>query len=399
MSGPSQPSILAQLEYSHRPPVFDLSGTCSFDALLKVRRANRDPDTRPLRISTDASGLDPAYALSNDLFELVDAETGERVSPAVQRGTEAAKLAVYDLETRATRESRLGKKFTFDATIPIKIGLHFSGLLISGRKYTLRPTENSFSLHNWTYDVHNDRPEAQPDHPAIVYMRGKATFRVVDGLPTSPRLSVRLAIEPPLIHRSLASQAPPASSKGTEEHDESPGTQMPILRINLINRGPTPITLKGVAEQPCIREYEPVPGPSPHRTIAATNPSLDNFHIHRLGSDPNSQESEGEDCVHVSNAFVNYVARGGFPRSMFLTLHPNEPVERTVPFMVGARGIVRRMGEDGQFVLRLRESKLWWYDGVLDDLAEGDRVKALPQKAVLPLIPEAENDVTFRMEE
>lgn len=59
----------------------------------------------------------------------------------------------------------------------------------------------------------------------------------------------------------------------------------------------------------------------------------------------------------------------GWKRQNFFTLNPNEPLVREISFLQNAIGIMNRMGDEGgEFLVKLRDVKLWWCEDTVEEI-------------------------------
>ena len=64
-----------------------------------------------------------------------------------------------------------------------------------------------------------------------------------------------------------------------------------------------------------------------------------------------------------------------------------------------ADAIIKRMGNDDEFRLRLRPLGVWWVAGTLDDIFGGQKtIKEMPGPC-LPLILQSDDELQFRLED
>lgn len=377
------------LEYSHCPAVLDLSKEHTFDALLKVRRTHTDTDLRPITLLTTGSVLEPRVAFRNGYFKLTEArENGGVIS--VQDESESDKIggnentvsieeapddAFVTLPSRAGGRGDLQRRIHYDVVIPLRLAERFREELIPGRTYNLNPAGDALGIKWWSYgskeNLLKSLPASEPAKLSAQRVSGKVNFLAVSSLASPPSISVSLSLSSSVVRRA----------------EDSP----PTLRMEVTNSGNKPITLKTAGQQPHIRPDTSLPEPFPWRSIAAPSPSLENFCIRRVPS--------GEDCIHPRVVNVSYIGREGWKRQGFTTLAPNEPLIREIPFLENASGVVNRMGDDGEFCIKLRGAELWWCYGTVEEIF-GDKndIRVLPNFRTLPIIPHGENELTFRLE-
>ena len=80
-------------------------------------------------------------------------------------------------------------------------------------------------------------------------------------------------------------------------------------------------------------------------------------------------------------------------------LEPGVPLIQEFVLLENANAIIKAMGDDGEFRLRLPPLGLWWFAGTLDDIF-GDRktIKKFPGPC-LPLILQSDDELQFRLED
>lgn len=376
------------LDYSHTPAVLDLSGEHDFHVLLKIRRIHTDLDPRPITLRITDSLFDSRTAFKNRYFKLRKAkknakvvsipdqsgsngESGNTAVPAV----DAPESDLTALPSRAGRKGPMSKRLHYDLVLQLRIAEHLRYVLTPGQMYNLQVAEDDLGIKWWNYGAKEDLPEpltpTEPAKLAAKQFTGMLNFLAVSSMAKPPSISVSLSLSSPVVRR---------------------GQHHPNLRVEVTNGADEPITLKPAGYQIYVSPDTPFPEPFPYRSIVDQSPSWENFCINRLPS--------GEDCIHPQVKNVLSIRREGWMKRNFLSLMPNEPLVREIPFLENAIGIVNRMGdENGEFSVKLRHVELWWCQGTVDEIfGEEVSIKSLPNPRALPVIPHGENELTFRWE-
>ena len=81
------------------------------------------------------------------------------------------------------------------------------------------------------------------------------------------------------------------------------------------------------------------------------------------------------------------------------TLEPNVPLVYDFVLLENAAATIKAMGEDSDFILKLRPLGVWWVAGCLDDIFGDQETLAKLPGPCLPLILQSDDELCFRLED
>lgn len=371
----SQIAIKLHLDSTYIPAILDLEGIVPYDIVLQVRHGASDL-TQQMNILADDSLFDIPHAFSNGLLKVIDLDSNEQVDLGFVAGSSTtASPKIISLPPRTPRLPL----FQYDLVIPLQLNIHIKNALVPGHEYRVELDTLDLGIKWWNYgndpklNLHDPTPSLPPSEPAkLVAMKPThRDFSVVTSLPKPGPVSIALSLSSDTVHRS---KTPPTT-----------------VRVAVTNKGTRPITLRSSGDQsfiqPSIRAYDT---PNMHR-IASTTPYIGNFSITKISTDEEFIAEPRHTCSLT-------VGSAGKTRRGLITLEPDAPLEYEFVLLERADAIVKAMGDDDDFRLRLRSLGVWWFPGTIDDIF-GDRetVRRLPGPC-LPLILQSDDELRFRLE-
>ena len=367
------------LNSTYSPAFLDLEGTVPYDIVLQVRRGTSDL-TRSMNILTDDSLFDIPHAFSSCLLKLIDLDSSEQVDLGFV-GTSPNPTANPRIITLPPRTSPL-RLFEYDLVMPLRLSAHVKPALVPGHHYRVELGTLDLGIKWWNYgddadlELQASNSLLPPSEPAklVAMMSAHRDFSVISSLPKPPSVSISMSLSSDIVHRSI-----------------SPPTTVRIVITNESNRA---VTIRSSGDQSFLRLSDPRDNtPNDHRiTSAKPSPSISNFSITKI--------STGEDFVaKPTHTYVLTLGSGGRSRKGLTVLEPGVPLAHEFVLLENAQAIVKRMGADDEFRLRLRPSGVWWFAGTLDDIF-GDQktIRTMPGPC-LPLILQSDDELRFRLED
>ena len=80
-------------------------------------------------------------------------------------------------------------------------------------------------------------------------------------------------------------------------------------------------------------------------------------------------------------------------------LEPGVPLAQEFVLLANAGAVIKAMGNDDEFRLRLRPLGVWWFAGTLDDIfGDQETIREMPGPC-LPLILQSDYELQFRLED
>jgi len=375
----SQLPINLHLHSTYSPAVLDLEGTVPYDVVLQVRRGASDL-TRPMNILTDDSLFDIPHAFSNGLLKLIDLDSKEQVGLGFV-GISLKPTANPRIITLPPRTPRL-PPFEYDLVIPLRLNDHIKPALVPDHKYRVELGTLELGIKWWSYgddadlELQASNSPLPPSEPAKL-VASKPThrdFSVVNSLPKPPGISISMSLSSNIVHRS---KSPPTT-----------------LRVIITNEDDRAITLRSSGDQSFLHLSNRAENiPNGHRiTSTKPSPSLSNFSIAKISTSEEFVTKPTHTCSLT-------VGSGGRSRRGLTTLEPYVPVTHEFVLLKNADAIVKAMGDDDEFRLRLRPLGVWWFAGTLDDVfGDQEIIKKLPGPC-LPLILQSDDELQFRLED
>ena len=375
----SQLPINFHLESTYSPAVLDLEGIVPYDVVLQVRRGASDL-TRPMNILTDDSLFDIPHAFSKGLLKLVDLNSKEQVDLGFV-GTSLKPTAIPRIITLPPRTSRL-PLFEYDLVIPLRLNVHIKPALVADHQYRVELGTLELGIKWWSYgddadlELHASNSSLPPSEQAKLVASKSAhrDFSVVNSLPKPPRISISMSLSSNIVHRS---RSPPTT-----------------LRIVITNEGDRAITLRSSGDQNFLHPSNGAENIPNHHRITSTkpSPSIRNFSIIKISTSEDFVAKPRHTCSLT-------VGSGGRSRRGLTTLEPDVPLSQEFALLENAEAIVKSMGDDDDFRLRLRPLGVWWFAGTLDDIfGDQEIIKKMPGPC-LPLILQSDNKLQFRLED
>ena len=332
--------------------------------------------TRPLNILADDSFFDIPRTFS----KAIDLDSKEQADLGFI-GTSLKTSTNSRIITRPRRTSRL-PLFEYDLVIPLRLSDHIKPALVPDHKYRLELGTLQFGVKWWSYgddahlELHASNFTLPPSQPAKLVASKSAhrDFLVVNSLPKPPSISISMSLSSNIVHRS---KSPPTTP-----------------RVVITNNGKRAITLRSSGDQSFLR---PINGPKntpDHHRITSTKPppSLSNFSIIKFST---SEEFVAKPTFTCSLT----VGSGGFLRRGLTTLDPDVPLVQEFVLLENANAIVKAMGDDDEFRLRLRPLGVWWFAGTLDDIFDNQKLIEKMPGPCLPLILQSDDELQFRLED
>ena len=365
------------LQLTHMPAVLDLEDSVPFDIVLQVRRGSSDL-TRPMNILIDESLFDIPFAFSNGLLKISDLGSKEQIDV---RHLEASSISSGKprILTIPPRNSPRLRWFECDLAIPLQLNTHFRSSLLPNHQYRVELVTSDINIKWWSYgDIKDIELQASnaslpPSEPAkLVTSKPTYTqksFSVVNSLPQPPDISIFLSLASSIVHRSeFASMT---------------------LRVVVTSKDNRTITLRSSGDQVYIQSLEETLDIPNHRRFT----SLRNFSITKISTGKESVAGPKHICSLTSGS-------AGHSRRGLITLEPGVPLTYEFALLQDATAVVKAMGEDDDdFCLRLRPSAVWWCEGSIDEIFDGQpTVKKLPGPC-LPLILRSDDELRFRLEQ
>ena len=375
----SQLALKLHLDSTYSPAVLDLEGAVPYDMVLQVRRGASDL-TRPMNILTDDSLFDIPYAFSKGLLKLIDLDSKEQVDLGLV-GTSLKPTANPKLITLPPRASRL-PRFKYDFVIPLRLNAHIRPALAPDHQYRVELGTLELGIKWWSYgddgdrEVHSSDSSLPPSEPAKLVASKSAhrDFSVVNSLPKPPSISISMSLSSNIVHRS---KSPPTT-----------------LRVVITNKGNRTITLRSSGDQSFLCPSNGAENTPNHHRITSTKPppSIDNFSITKVSTN----EEFIAKPVHTCSLTVG---SGGRSRRGLTMLEPGVPLTQEFVLLENAGAIIKAMGNDDEFCLRLRPLGVWWFAGTLGDIfGDQETIRKMPGPC-LPLILQSDYELQFRLED
>ena len=375
----SQLPIKLHLNSTYTPGVLDLEGTVPYDIVLQVRRGASDL-TRPMNILTDHSLFDIAYAFSKGLLKLIDLDSKEQVDLGFI-GTSPEPTANPRIIVLPPRTSRL-PLFKYDLVIPLRLNDHIKPALAPGHEYRVELGTLELGIKWWSYgdgedlELHASNSSLPPSEPAKLVASKSAhrDFSVVKSLLKPPNISIAMSLSSNIVHRS-----------------KSPSTTLCVV---ITNEGDRAITLRSSGDQSYICPYNGADNISNDHRITSTKPppSISNFSITKIST----REEFIRKPTHTCSLTIG---SGGWSRRGLTTLEPCLCLTHEFVLLKNAEAVVKAMGDDDEFRLRLRPLGVWWFAGTLGDIfGDQETVQRLPGPC-LPLILQSDDELQFRLED
>ncbi|CAJ2504661.1 Uu.00g120550.m01.CDS01 [Anthostomella pinea] len=346
--------IWLDLQSSHHPAVFDLSGNTPFELHLQARRiSNFENDPRELSLLTAGSLFDLPTALDKGLMELVDENTGNVVDQDIA-----------SLRTRPDHPKGLFLTLPTDSraqhhpvqSLALNAATHLRAMVEPGHTYRLRVRDNDLGVQWWGWQAGQ----------------------------SSPSDSTQAELPPGEPRKLVSNRCPPELSIGLSLA-EDPGS----VKVVITNPNGQPITVATRGPQMYISDSKAPPDPG-NRITDGHHPDVRNLEI--------VDAETGQDLLANAVLRVYPVAGGsgggrGWSRGNFLTLAPGEQVTCVVGLPV------QRLSPGKEYLIRLRPAGCWWTEGTVDDLfGEGNGViRRWSYGPTLPLMLESDDKVSFRL--
>lgn len=375
----SQLPIKLHLNSTYTPAVLDLEGIVPYDIVLQVRRGASDL-TRPMNILTDHSLFDIPYAFSKGLLKLIDLDCKEQVDLGFV-GTSPEPTANPRIIVLPPRTSRL-PLFKYDLVIPLRLSDHIKPALAPGHRYRVELSTPELGIKWWSYgdgedlELHASNSSLPPSEPAKLVASKSAhrDFSVVKSLPKPPNISIAMSLSSNIVHRS---KSPPTT-----------------VRVVITNEGNRTITLRSSRDQSFICPSNGAQNISNDHRITSTKPppSISNFSITKISTSEEFIRKPTHTCSLT-------VGSGGWSRRGLTTLQPGVPLTHEFVLLGNAAAIVKAMGDDDEFRLRLRPLGVWWFAGTLDDIFGDQKTVQRMPGPCLPLILQSDDELQFRLED
>ena len=160
-------------------------------------------------------------------------------------------------------------------------------------------------------------------------------------------------------------------SSNIVHHSKSPPT---TLRVVITNKGNRTITLRSLRDQSFILPSDGAENISNDHRITSTKPppSISNFSITKIST----SEEFIRKPLHTCSLTVGF---GGWSRRGLTTLEPGVPLTHEFVLLKNAEAVVKAMGDDDEFRLRLRPLGVWWFAGTLGDIfGDQETVQRMP---------------------
>ena len=375
----SQLPIKLHLDSTYTPAILDLEGAVPCDIVLQVRRGASDL-TRPMNILIDHSLFDIPFAFSKGLLKLIDLDSQEQVDLGFV-GTSPEPTANPRILVLPPRTSRL-PRFEYDLVIPLRLNDHIKPALAPGHEYRVELGTLELGIKWWSYgdsedlELHASNSALPPSEPAKLVASKSAhrDFSVVKFLLKPPNISIAMSLSSNIVHRS-----------------KSPSTTLCVV---ITNEGDRAITLRSSGDQSFICPSNGAENISNGHRITSTKPppSISNFSITKI--------STGEEYIRKPTHTCSLtIGSGGRSRRGLTTLEPGVPLTHEFVLLKNAEAVVKRMGDDDEFRLRLRPLGVWWFAGTLGDIfGDQETVHRLPGPC-LPLILQSDDELQFRLED
>ena len=375
----SQLALNLHLDSTYGPAVLDLEGAVPYDIVLQVRRGASDL-TRPMNILTDGSLFDIPHAFSKGLLKLIDLDSKEQVDLG-SVGTSLKPTANPKIITLPPRTSRL-PRFEYDLVIPLRLNAHIRPALAPDHQYRVELDTLELGIKWWNYgddadlELHASNSSLPPSEPAKLVASKPAhrDFSVVNSLLKPPSISISMSLSSNIVHRS---KSPPTT-----------------LRAVITNKGDRTITLRSSGDQVFLGPSNGAENTPNHHRITSTKPppSIDNFSITKVSTNEEFIRKPRHTCSVT-------VGSGGRSRRGLTMLEPGVPLTQEFVLLENAGAIIKAMGNDGEFRLRLRPLGVWWFAGTLDDMFGDQKTIMRMPGPCLPLILQSDDELQFRLED
>lgn len=368
-------------EPTHLPLILDLEGTVPFDVSLCVRLALCYL-SQPLNILIDDSVFDIPQAFAKGLLRLIDSESNEPVDLSFT-GASPQEVGGSRIITLPIRTSPL-PLFKADLVVSLRLRLHLKEAFVADRKYRVELGSLDLGVKWWAYgnpgDLKLDASNSSlpPSESAKIVARQSIheDFLVVESLPKPPSVSISMSLSSNVLHRS--------------------GSPRTVVRVTVTNKTKSPVTIRSTGDQHFIGPFHGSPSDSnSHRiTSIEPSPSLSNLSIVKCSTGEDFSPQPRHTCSLTVGRF------GGYSRRGLMTLEPDVPLLHEFALLGRANAIVRNMGDDDEFVVKLRPLGVWWFPGTLDEIFDGEKtIQRMPGGPRLPLILHCEDQLRFRLED
>ena len=375
----SQLALYLHLDSTYGPAILDLEGAVPYDIVLQVRRGASDL-TRPMNILTDDSLFDIPHAFSKGLLKLIDLDSKEQVDLG-SVGTSLKPTANPKIITLPPRTSRL-PRFEYDLVIPLRLNAHIRPALVPDHQYRVELDPLELGIKWWNYgddadlELHASNSSLPPSESAkpVASKPAHRDFSVVNSLPKPPSISISMSLSSNIVHRS---KSPPTT-----------------LRAVITNKGNRTITLRSSGDQSFLGPSNGAENTPNHHRITSTKPppSIDNFSITKVSTN----EEFIRKPIHTCSVTVG---SGGRSRRGLTMLEPGVPLTQEFVLLENAGAIIKAMGNDDEFRLRLRPLGVWWFAGTLDDMFGDQKTIMRMPGPCLPLILQSDDESQFRLED
>jgi len=333
-----------------------------------------------MNILTDDSLFDIPHAFSRGLLKLIDLDSKEQVDLGFV-GTSLKPTTNPRIITLPPRTLPL-PLFKYDLIIPLQLNAHIKPVLVPDHQYRVELGTLELGIKWWNYgddadlELHASNSSLPPSEPAklVALKSAHRDFSVVNSLPKPPSISISMSLSSNIVHRS-----------------KSPPTTLRVVISNESNRA---ITLRSSGDQSFLGPSNGAENTPNHHRITSTkpSPSIDNFSITKISTSEEFVAKPTHTCSLT-------VGSGGRSRRGLTMLEPDVPLAHEFVLLENAGAIVKAMGDDDEFRLRLRPLGVWWFAGTLDDIF-GDQatIKRMPGPC-LPLILQSDDELQFRLED
>ena len=354
------------------PHFLDLSGAKLFDFYFDIKRNPlSDTDDRDLTFLVNESVFDIPYAFEEGLLELIDVETGA----VVVWPTGGKPLSKRQGKKFITLSPPINGGTGGDSTrsIPFQISYKLNSTVQPGQPYRVVLRDLDLNVKWWSFNPPDnltdlDRLPTSEKGKLVAKTTTNKFFRVVPSIGSPPPISISISLS-----TSKVSYRGPT----------------PRIRISIVNKGSTTVTVKSSGEQPYISTRNVNPR-DPRITCPKSFHSLKNFTI---------TNSRGDTIMNILDSPSAMPL--GLSKTNFTALEPGRPLVMEAEFLTQS-WIREKLKKDGSgpFTLRLKRREAWCFEGSIDELF-GEKEKltwdGLFRSACLPVALEAEDEVLFEI--